>query len=247
MLIQKTIILLLLTVISSTLIAEETRPKARPFSIVNPNEVRNGPQLKRTCIGCENSLQALTSSFSEEGADCSNFIKSDGSYGPWGNHIIEYLNGLGNSSHMFKNNIPGMVATKKGDTAVCPKWNELSLAEKKHFWVWVFASLAWDESTCKANARNPNATNGVAVGLLQLEESRKKRYWRGPNCKAASVTDAKTNLRCGLDIMTELMKGKAGEYESNGKIFPTSSYWANFKSKRGGDAGGLIREFSACN
>ncbi|GAB4010975.1 MAG: hypothetical protein Fur0010_04590 [Bdellovibrio sp.] len=245
MLIQKAIILLAsLTITLSTM--AETRPRPRPVNLVDPNQVKNGPRLHKTCVGCEDPLQGLSSGFFDDDADCTNFISREGTYGPWGRHIIEYLNALGDNSHMFKNNIPGMVATKKGETAVCPKWNELSLTQRKHFWVWVFASLAWDESTCRANARNPNATNGVAVGLLQLEEAKSKRSWRGPNCRADSVADARTNLRCGLDIMTELMKGKNGEYESNGKLYPTSSYWANFRSKKGGDAGALIREFSAC-
>jgi hypothetical protein len=206
-----------------------------------------GPQVERVCLSCIESapgpLQALTAGFSAHGADCSKFIDSSGEYGEWGQVVKQYLDAKGEDSHLFRNGLTGMGAPQN----ICPKWDRLSLAEKKHFWVWTIASLAWDEATCKANARNPRATNGVGVGLLQLDENRSDRYWRGANCKTASVASASQNLKCGLDILSELMKGPNGMYKNNGQLFPTRSYWANFRGKTGGDAGRLISQFSACH
>jgi len=230
-----------------TLVAQaETKPKVRPpnLNVLTDPAVKGGPQINRPCLSCNHDLQGLTLSFFDSDADCTDFIHRNGAYGPWGTVAETYLDNLGPQSHMFKKDRPGMT----GPGGICPNWNTLTFRQKKHFWVWTLASLAWDESTCKASSRNSRATDGVAVGLLQLPEAKSSRSWRGPNCKVKSVADATNNIKCGLDILSELMLGKEGEYKSNGKLYGSgsSSYWANFRQKKGGDAGSLIREFSAC-
>lgn len=93
---------------------------------------------------------------------------------------------------------------------ICPNWPNLTVDEREHFWVWTIASIAWKESTCNAKSRNGNATNGVAVGLLQLDEKPKARSWRGKNCSVKTVTDPQNNIKCGLDILQEILKQTKG-------------------------------------
>ena len=184
------------------------------------------------------SCPPLAEEFSQKSANCEGFIKSDGEYGNWGKEIVAYFDEKGESAIFFDKDLAGM----KNGISACPNWNKMSTDEKKHFWVWVMASIAHVESTCKPDARNSSATNGVAVGLLQLDERLAQRKWRGPNCAAKQVTGAKENLRCGLDIVEELLKGKEGEYKSSGEIWgaKSSSYWQHLRKKNGGEISDLI-------
>jgi hypothetical protein len=198
-------------------------------------------------VGTTKECPPLSSSFSRDGANCSNFITGNprGSFGPWGNNIVEYLNEKGAQSIFFSNNIPGM---SEGINA-CPKWRNLGNDEKKHFWVWMMASIAQVESRCLPNARNQNGTNGVAAGLYQLDERQAMRSWRGPNCGGRNILEPRSNIRCGLDIMEALLTGKDGVYRTNGELWgPRSrSYWEHLRRRNGGDIGSLVRQNPFCN
>jgi hypothetical protein len=200
-----------------------------------------------TAAGTSKNCPPLSPSFSSDGADCSNFISGEdnSSYGPWGNTIVDYLNEKGPTSLFFSNSIPGMT----DGIRVCPKWDKLSLDEKKYFWVWTMASIAHVESRCKAGVRNHNGTNGVAAGLYQIDERQAMRSWRGPNCGGKNILDAKSNIKCGLDIMEDLLAGKDGVYRTNGELWgqKSHSYWEHLRRKTGGDIGALVRQMPFCN
>lgn len=191
--------------------------------------------------GGRQSLPALTDRFFREGADCTGFIKSDGSYGSQGRIVYDYISGSDRRENFMN---PNHIEE------ACPNWGNFSEREKEHFWVWTIASIAWDESRCVSGRRNTRATNGVAVGLLQLNEDRGGRSWRGPNCRVASVREDANNLKCGLDIMEELLEGRSGEYQGSGAIFRSSrrntSYWEKLKRPNGGAIGSLIRSYPRC-
>lgn len=189
---------------------------------------------------------------------CYAFIDANGDYGSYGKIIRDYINAKGGAdSRFFSDALPGMESAPR----TCPKWGRLSDSDKMKFWVWTFASIAQIESSCDRKSVNsgrvPNASDRPR-GLLQLNTLKNKRDWRGPNCKFPTldsnreygVYDAKNSLRCGLDIMDELLKGQNGEYRSNGKIFPTNSYWEKLRpnhSSTGGPIGELVRQFSPCH
>lgn len=184
----------------------------------------------------------LSEGFSSKSDACLNFITNNGevgAFGPWGEAIISYLDDKGNDSIFFSSDLSGM---SSGVTA-CPNWKEMTIEEKKHFWVWVMASISTIESTCNPNARNGASTNGVAVGLVQLDERHSQRSWRGQNCKVKSVSNSKDNLRCGMDILGELLKGQKGEYKGNGELWgkKSSSYWQHLRLKDGGGISDLIQ------
>lgn len=184
------------------------------------------------------AIPPLVKEFALKG-DCRKFISTDeeGGYGPWGKEIIKYLADKDEESVFFREDQEGMVNGIKA----CPNWKDMNRAEKEHFWVWTFASIASIEASCKEKSGNPKATNGTAVGLMQLESRQSQRAWRGPNCNVNSVNDAKNNLRCGMDIMEELLKGKEGEYKGNGQLWGNkSSYWQHLKKKDGGHISDLI-------
>lgn len=186
------------------------------------------------------SCPPLAEEFNDKSADCDKFISSSesGGYGPWGKEIVSYLDDKGDDSIFYQNSLSGM----NDGVKACPNWEKMNKDEKQHFWVWVMASIAHVESTCNPKARNGQATNGAAVGLLQLDERASARKWRGSNCGVKSVTNPKENLRCGLDILEELLKGKEGEYKSSGEIWGkrSGSYWQHLRKNKGGEISDLI-------
>lgn len=190
-----------------------------------------------------NRTPALDPSFNGRGADCSAFISRNGTYGPLGQTIASNVMARGPNSAFLTDNRPGM----NDGVRACPKWRELSVKERVRFWVWTFAAIAWDESSCKPNERNPNATNGVAVGLMQLDELPSARKWRGPNCRASSVAAPSQNILCSLDIMEELLKGRQGVYKTDGNLWDTNSYWQKLRTKDGGNIGRLIKTYPLCH
>lgn len=210
--------------------------------------VGNTGKLPMVCASIPNHkeqkfvFETLAEPFSDDGAVCTNFIKESGKtggYGPWGQTIVEYLKEEGPDSIFMSSDLPGMSTGVKA----CPNWKHMTVEEKKHFWVWVMASISKVESTCKPQARNGEGTNGVAVGLVQLDERPSMRKWRGDNCKAKSVKAPEDNLRCGLDILSELLKGKEGDYKGNGELWgrKSGSYWQHLRQSNGGEISDLIK------
>ena len=189
-------------------------------------------------------MPGLTRLFSAQDANCTNFIKNDGSYGPWGDVVKTYVTDKSVSARFLGDNVAHI-------THACPKWSRLNKDQRTHFWVWSIAAIAWDESRCRANARNSRASNGVAVGLLQMEETKSQRSWRGPNCSVSSVAGATENLKCGLDIMAELLLGQRGEYKGRGALMYTggrnTSYWEKLRHSGGGTIGDRIKSHPLCN
>lgn len=190
----------------------------------------------------KSTFEALAEEFSEDGAVCTKFITDDGDtagYGPWGEAVVSYIKEEGTDSIFMSPDLAGMST----GVAACPNWKDMTVEEKEHFWVWVMASISKVESTCNPKARNGSGSNGVAVGLVQLDERPSQRKWRGENCKLPKVNGALDNLRCGLDIIGELLKGKEGEYKSNGELWGrrSSSYWQHLRQSNGGGISDLIK------
>ena len=192
--------------------------------------------------GEKKELNNLSPEFSAKGADCSNFItvKDDSAqYGPWGKEVIGYLEEQGSDSIFMNPDLQGM----NTGVEACPNWKNMTKDQKNHFWVWVMASISHIESTCMPDARNGEGTNGVAAGLLQMDERLSNRKWRGVNCQVESVNEPSTNIRCGLDILGQLLEGQNGMYKSNGELWGlgSNSYWQHLRSAEGGGISELIK------
>lgn len=95
-------------------------------------------------------------------------------------------------------------------------------------------SLASPESSCRAEARNPNAPNGTAKGLYQLEK---------PACDRVGVAgdlyDPHVNIRCAVRLLgAEIScRGTVTSPTSRGRC---GTYWGPLRTDdetkaRGGD------------
>jgi hypothetical protein len=169
--------------------------------------------------------KGLSKSFKARGANCNAFINEKNDLG---------RHGIAIKNAFSKYTKPGHIGLLLNDSAakahsmpqLCPKFKSLSNEERIRFWVWTMAAIAWEESTCKDNAYNPNGTTDAAVGLLQLNRNYKNRYWRGALCKAKEVATPPNNLSCGLEIMRGQFDGFYGK--PAGLSMP-KSYWQRLR------------------
>lgn len=248
----KTLITLLSFLIFSVVYAEENhssedfqrsiKKNLDAFSNLNQQDLSMLPCQSSSLI--EIKLPGLDDDFFKNGANCASFISESGEYGSWGKVIVEYIRKSPDKELFIGKDLRGMGPPQE----ICPNWPNLTVDEREHFWVWTIASIAWKESTCNAKSRNGNATNGVAVGLLQLDEKPKARSWRGKNCSVKTVTDPQNNIKCGLDILQEILKADEGDYRSNGLLYgkKNNSYWEQLRRQNGGKIGELIRTHPLC-
>lgn len=205
-----------------------------------------GPAIKGPQVDCEvNARAPLTSGYSNQGADCSTFIQADGSLGPLGRVISTHIDSMGNNSLFHSRNLPAAIA-------VCPRWSSFTNEQRDHFWVWLMAAISFKETTCGANTVNKAATHGTAIGHLQLNKHRKDRAWRGgesgKSCAVQDVSSPAANMKCGLEILHEQLKGKNGLYKGNGNLFGrgANSYWQELRQKNGGTVIKLVKSYPAC-
>lgn len=235
---RKSKFLLVLALFSASLSsADDSMIKA---GLKRLNTMARGPQ-----VACEDITKVpLSAGYQKQGADCSDFIKADGSLGSLGNTIASHIKTI-NGSKYFENNLPGV-------QSFCPKWPNLTDIEKEYFWIWLMAAISFKETTCGANTVNRAATHGTAVGHLQINKPRKDRYWRGgesgDSCGVPDVAPAQANIMCGLEILNEQLKGRDGAYKGNGNLFGPGahSYWHHLRLKNGGTIIKLLKDFPLC-
>lgn len=167
-------------------------------------------------------LQGLPSSM--PGA-CSAFIKSDGSYGPWGQIAVRELS-----------RYPGTFLRASGMSSVCPNFNKVDSngrpmmndAERRHFWVYLLTAIAAQESTCNPNVDSPQKMikvhgrlvkfnpNGIASGLFQIEKDPDLRAGRddryGGRFCSGNVYSPDTNTRCAVRMLEDIVDNGRGPY-----------------------------------
>lgn len=229
----KVIILFILFNLSNSAMAGENSLKdAVDLANNSLTKIHDTGSIKLPCIAKINDQNiTLDTEFSSNGVDnnCFHFFTTEGTIGPWGNIILKSINNLPENElkkSYLSDNIPDM-------NYICPNFKNFSDDLKKKFWVWTFASIAWQESSCEANQIS-QGVNSKAVGLLQLEDSKKLREGRGNNCEVKSVTDPKNNLPCGVEILHQQLLGSDSRYfnTSTGELFWKSSYWQHLRFKK---------------
>ena len=208
-------------------------------AVVTANESLNqAKEAGKISLSCNASIGeaeriVLSPHFNLRGIkDCIQFIKPDGTYGPWGNSIIETIAKLPKDEvekSFYSNDIPDM-------DFICPKFKKFGSTVKLKFWVWTFSAIAWQESSCNPRVIG-SGQRTRAIGLLQLEESRILRKSRGSNCNVPSVNDPKNNLACGVEILHQQLLGPQSSYFgglATGELFWKSTYWRHLRLKDNG-------------
>lgn len=141
---------------------------------------------------------------------CSRFIRPDGEFGEWGRLIDASLTEYAELRTAL---VSSVAARGAGMASVCPRFANLSGAQKREFWVWVMTSLALFESTCGYDTSN--ASNGDAVGIYQLNKKTSDRMPRAlianQRCGRLSAVDIASNnenILCTLDFIRDGFSGR---------------------------------------
>ena len=171
------------------------------------------------------------------GAACSRFIDRNGNYGAFGEMVLNEIR-----RYPIYNSETNQI------TRICPKFNSFDDAKKNHFWVWVYASLAQQESSCdpsvQSDPRKVSNPNGPAVGLFQMELKKSLRasrdvVYRGHFCSGNPFSPA-VNIRCSARIMAGQLANGRGLYSYD------PQYWGPFKSQANGIAKRSISRYPGC-
>jgi len=175
---------------------------------------------------------------------CSQFIKSDGSYGAIGEYIVELIRAQSSDRSITRDDLP----TMQGDSSICQNWSQLTQEEREHFWVWSVAAIAWDESKCGHKDWMRNRSNREAVGMLQMNHSPSGRNFRGQACRTSaseSIMEHRPNVRCGVHILTDLLN-PPNMYQTDGNLIAPNSYWDKLRRPSNGTIDEKVASYPLC-
>ncbi len=174
---------------------------------------------------------------------CKQYIREDGSVGPWGREVLENFKTVCNECFFGPNNVDV--------SNVCPKFQFFDQETKERFWVWTVMSMTQKESSCnpRANVRGTRVGNHWerAVGLLQMEQSYHRRKYpkRGIECttdhkNGETVFDIGFQFRCSASIIRDT-RWKRGVPLVGGGL----QYWQEMRESDQ-EIPQLIRKFPGC-
>lgn len=146
---------------------------------------------------------------------CDRFVSEKG-LGEWGQTIVNELRNNSRYSSFYSGT--------DDLHAVCPGYKDLENNSKELIWVMILNAMAHLESSCDETG-TARATNGKAIGLLQLDTDREYKYAKEACIRGAGRRPHET-FRCGLAMLNnQLTKHKA--------LFSTESYWSVLRAKKG--------------
>lgn len=162
-------------------------------------------------------------------ANCSNFIKADGSLGSYGTKLIAAFDRVG-SDCMYEGFNP---------VHICPNYSTFKKPQKQKFFAFLFAIIAHYESSCKKGASAPG-TNDLAVGLFQLEDSKRARKAAGRSAqfcasnRAVNAYDLTFQMECAASTFLSFHceKGIPPGQCLPGKKKPVCGYWQKLNSPK---------------
>jgi hypothetical protein len=135
---------------------------------------------------------------------------------------------------------PEMLSSQvpRGVRRFCPRFGEMSAADKRAFWAYFFQALAGAEAGLNPNTSVRHAEPEVAMamrseGLLQLAYADQKRYgcdfnWQldralKANDPAKTILQPKNNLECGVKILVNQI------IVQHKPLLSPSGYWSTLR------------------
>ena len=135
---------------------------------------------------------------------------------------------------------PEMLSSQaaRGVHRFCPRFGEMSAADKRAFWAYFFQALAGAEAGLNPNTSVRHAEPEVAMatrseGLLQLAYADQKRYgcdfnWQldralKANDPAKTILQPKNNLECGVKILVNQI------IVQHKPLLTRSGYWSTLR------------------
>ncbi|MES2769212.1 MAG: hypothetical protein V4596_08705 [Bdellovibrionota bacterium] len=176
------------------------------------------------------------------GKVCEGFINKEGNLGAWGKAGVEEFKKVCNECFFGEKSIDVK--------DICPKFKNFSQTQKEYFWAWTLASMAYPESTCRVQVRvkgtKVRGHQEYAVGILQLEESSRRRRGRGHECQPKakeSLYTPRFQFRCAASIIQDT------RYDEGRPLWGSANqYWQKLRGL-GGEGGRIskyISQFPGC-
>ncbi|MCB0408207.1 MAG: hypothetical protein KDD34_08390 [Bdellovibrionales bacterium] len=217
-----------------------------------------------TCVNCQKQQGGVTKLFQglqgvinppngfvplpgSAARSCSQFVNSSGQLGDYGRRTLAAIQKIDPSGLCF---VGGGIPIS---TQVCPGYAGFNQATREKFWVYLFGSIAHDESTCNWRAQNMKDGDGGSDGLFQLEYANGKRGCKIPNrsaCRprpfcypdqAHNTKELKFQFECSAAILKQInCSGKKGRVVGNGAVF-----WSKLRVSDG-DISNMIKQFPGC-
>lgn len=212
------------------------RPRPRPALPTDGNNSAPEPSsVSLSILAYDTEDQAPRS--------CERFIKPDGSFGEYGERMVEAMRSVGADCFLEKTDF----------SYLCPKFDTFRPERKYQFLVFMFASLAAFESSCNPSARarfEPGRNNDIPDGLFQLEYSGAQRRAAGRSpefCAPGQPIDTQ-----GIDFQMEctasiFAKSYCGTGHAPGDT--RNGYWEKLKRPKGGgerEVTQLVKRFPYC-
>ncbi len=167
---------------------------------------------------------------------CRRFIDGNGEPGAYGQVVLQAIRQIAPDCFFQQMEV--------GD--LCPPYANFNQEQKEHFWLWVMASLAQDESSCNSRV-TAAATNGQAVGLFQLEQSvaLRRASARDPQlCRTSGRTET-TQIGFQAECAVSIFRDHHCKPSANRLVY-RGSYWQQLRRPSGGRVGALIRLNPMC-
>ena len=152
---------------------------------------------------------------------CEKFVDKEGKIGPWGRKALEQMHSSESLKNIYETKVPPDM------DKFCPEFKNMDQNRKDYFWLWFFASLSKPESTCQSGAVNPNAPNGNAIGLFQLEAN--KCIPLGINVSSQELLNPDRNIECAVSRFGKEM-AERGTIQIGYSNRKGGTYWGELRT-----------------
>lgn len=178
--------------------------------------------------------------------ECYKFVNENGDLGDYGSRVLKALDAVDTSRKCFHGN--GI----RFGSQVCQNYPSFTAAQKRRFWVYVFQSMAFKESTCRHWKKGDK---GTSDGLFQMEYDnglRGDNNRPAPFCKpyeSHNTQELKFQFECTAAILKQINCSEGKGWGPLGQGGKGSVFWTNFRNAPGKVNSGistLVARYPGC-
>ncbi len=158
--------------------------------------------------------------------NCGAFLDSKGNIGEYGKQVIRSIEQLPNAYFNF---VPSDFTSKR---KLCPNFINMSLSQKRLFWVWMLRSLGHTESSCRAappvtiktaDLKNEKPGYHADRGMFQLNHNR---------CGEIDLNDPLNSIDCTVKVLAKeiLTRGKLTASQTKTEKLNDRTYWGPLRT-----------------
>lgn len=156
--------------------------------------------------------------------NCDAFFDSEGVIGSFGKQVIKSVE---ENPEAYFNLVPKDFIGNQG-RKLCPNYENMTISQKRLFWVWMFRSLGHTESSCRAappvtikaaDRKNKDPSRYADRGMFQLNYAR---------CGTIDLDQGENSIDCATKVLANeiLKRGKLTAPQTNAE----STYWGPLRT-----------------